>query len=148
MVYRYTKEDFALQTAVKCADRFVADLARSDPQDSVPLWDFDWDGEKGLHYRDSSAGAIAASGLLGLAVSLAQSQPAKAQQYRKVAQQTLTTLGGSSYLGDFDKTEGVLLHATGHFTANSSVDVSLVYSGFFLLEGLRREAAIVAAGGL
>jgi hypothetical protein len=44
MVYSYTQEDFALQTALRCADKFIAGLALSEPQDSVPLWDFSWDG--------------------------------------------------------------------------------------------------------
>jgi hypothetical protein len=65
-------------------------------------------GPKGLSYRDSSAGAIAASGLLGLSKSIAKTDPTKAQQYRIVAQATLASLGGTDYLGDFDKTMGVV----------------------------------------
>jgi hypothetical protein len=37
-----------------------------------------------------------------------------------------------------------VLHATGNFMHNSSVDVSLVYTSFFFLEGLRREEELAA----
>src|SRR5712671_2305869 len=65
MVYRYTKNDpnvpaatsaSFLATAQRLADYFIANL----PPDFVPYWDF---SQSGTAPRDSSAAAIAASGL-------------------------------------------------------------------------------------
>ena len=112
----------------------------------MPLWDFDWDGEKGLHNRDASAGAIAVSALLELAPVLsAKGDATKAAQYAATAKATLASLSGDSYLGDFEKTMGVLLHATGSFLSTSShgsTDVSLVYGAYFLVEALQRQAGL------
>jgi len=136
MTYRETGLQRFLDTAEACADYFISHLPNT--YGSVPLWDFDWDGDTGLHYRDSSAAAIAASGLLELSTfSLSES---KAQSYHDAAVQIINSLNSTNYLGLYDQTEGVLLHATGAYMSNSEVDVSLIYADYYLLESLRRLA--------
>lgn len=136
MAHRFQKDPVFLATAEKCADFFLSKLGLAlTPSDGIPLWDFNWDGPDGYHDRDASAAAIAASGLLELAQVASSSD--KQQQYQAAAMKLLSTLT-SSYLGDLQHTQGVLLHATASFVPNSSVDVSLVYGGYYLLEALRR----------
>ena len=55
MSYRYTKDSRFLAAAQQIADYFISHL----PPDYVPYWDFTQ-----TNYKDSSAAAIAASGLL------------------------------------------------------------------------------------
>ena len=61
MTYRYTRDVRFLNTARATADYFIANL----PGDDVPYWDFEAPGIPS-EPRDSSAAAIAASGLLEL----------------------------------------------------------------------------------
>jgi unsaturated chondroitin disaccharide hydrolase len=138
LVYRYSKDPTFLQTAQKCADFFIHHTSvSSHPSDFVPMWDFDYPETAGNSYsqRDASAGAIAASGLLEL--SQYTTERAKKELYKASATRVLMSLK-EGYLGDFNKTEGILLHATASYMTSTSVDVSLIYGGYYLIEALRR----------
>jgi len=129
MTYRYTKLSRHLQAAQTCADVYVKHLQ----SDNIPLWDFDWDGDTGYHYRDTSSAAIAASGLLELATFSDSSKP-----YHTVAENIIAALNSTAYLGTYDKTEGVELHSIGNYPANGQIDVDLIYTDYYLLEAIRR----------
>jgi hypothetical protein len=131
MTYRYTKLSRHLTAAMQCADVFIAHLQ----PDNITLWDFNEPDGTGLHYRDSSANAIAASGLLELFTFV---NSTKATQYLNAARAILSGLNTTNYLGLYNATEGVLLHATGCFECNSQVDVSLIYGDYYLLEAYQR----------
>lgn len=127
------------------------------PSDFVPYWDFHADLTRppplGAQ-RESSAGAIAASGLFHLAdqVTLSAqrlgsadrtSRLEEADRYRQVAFQTLDALCTSEYLAD--KTpgwEGILKHGVYHTTKNLGVDESVMWGEFFFLEALTRALAL------
>jgi len=131
MVYRYTKQANHLNAAIACADQFVKHLQ----PDNTTLWDFDWDGATGLHYRDSSAAAVTASALFELYKYV---NSTKSTTYWNTAVSILHGLNTTSYLGLYNATEGVLLHATGCYECNSEVDVSLIYADYYLTEAYQR----------
>ena len=131
MSYRETKNPEFLKTARNLADYFISHL----PEDKVPYWDFQAPGIPN-EPRDSSAGAIAASGLLELS-SLAGDDNA-AEKYRRAALDILSSLCSSKYLGEGTKSPAILLHATGSRPHNSDVDVSLIYGDYYFLEAILR----------
>jgi unsaturated chondroitin disaccharide hydrolase len=128
LAYRYTGNAAYLTTAQKIADNFLAAL----PPSLVPPWDFRAP-DAATAPRDSSAGAIAASGLLELAHAL----PTEAgEPYRASALQLLQALIEQCAAWDHPGEDGVLLHATGALPAARDIDVSLIYGDFFFLEAL------------
>ncbi len=129
LAYRETREARFLAAARRAADHYLARL----PPDHVPYWDFDAAGTPGAE-RDSSAAAIAASGLLALA-SLAGEH---GRGYREAAARTLRTLSSRRYLAPGAGSRGLLLHGVGHRPANREVDVSLIYGDYYFLEALLR----------
>ncbi len=131
MTYRETKNKVFLDTACRLADYFIGHL----PEDHVPYWDFNLpqtDGEP----RDTSAAAIAASGLLELSTHVADS--AKSKHYRDTALAILTSLCSPPYLAEGSNSAGVLLHGTGSKPHGSEIDVSLIYGDYYFLEALLR----------
>jgi len=131
MTYRYTKLDRHVNAAISCADVFVKHLQ----SDNTTIWDFDYPGGTGLHYRDSSAAAIAASGLIELYRYVNSS---KGTEYLNAARSIVHGLNTTDYLGLYNATQGVLLHGSGCFNCNSEVDVSLIYGDYYLLEAVQR----------
>jgi unsaturated chondroitin disaccharide hydrolase len=125
---RYTGQADFLATARRVADHFIDAL----PPEGVPPWDFDVPDPQTAP-RDSSAGAIAASGLLELAALLPQLEGAR---YRQAAIELLTALGEQCGTPGRNDQDGLLLHATGHYPTGRNIDVSLIYGDFFYLEAL------------
>ncbi|MGH2560338.1 MAG: glycoside hydrolase family 88 protein [Thermomicrobiales bacterium] len=134
LVARYTGNPEHLTTARRVADNFVAAL----PPELVPPWDFAAP-DAATAPRDSSAGAIAASGLLGLAALL---PAADAEAYRTRASDLLRALDEHCFSGDGPECDALLLHATGNLPTHRDVDVSLIYGDFFYLEALGKLAGI------
>ncbi len=89
--YRETGDDVFLQAARRVTDRYLADL----PADMVPYWDFR-DPAIPAAPRDSSAAAIAASGM----IDLARSEPdaANGARYAAAARATLASLMSPAYV--------------------------------------------------
>jgi len=138
MVYRYTKNDpnvpaatsaSFLATAQQLADYFINHL----PPDFVPYWDF---SQSGTAPRDSSAAAIAASGLLDLSTQV--TLQADSTRYRTAALNILSSLSSTAYLGDRVATDGILLHGTANFPGKSGVDTSLIYGDYYFVQGCYR----------
>jgi unsaturated chondroitin disaccharide hydrolase len=128
LAYRYTQNPVYLTTAQKLADSFLGAL----PPSLVPPWDFrapDADTAP----RDSSAAAIAASGLLELAHALPDQTGAA---YQEAALCLLQALVEQCAAWDRPGEDGILLHATGALPNNRDIDVSLIYGDFFFLEAL------------
>ena len=99
------------------------------PEDGVPFWDFSQSD-----YKDASAGAIIACGLL------------KLRQYRgakddgkglRAAERILRTLASPEYLAEPRTNGGFLLkHSVGNLPGRSEVDVPLTYADYYFLEAL------------
>ncbi|MCP3986258.1 MAG: glucuronylhydrolase [bacterium] len=129
--YREAGDAWLLTTAKQLADAFIARL----PADGIPYWDFEAPGIPD-EPRDSSAAAIAASGLLELSTLV--DDPALALVYRNEAEHILVSLMSDTYLSDGVVSSGLLLHGTGHRPADREVDVSLIYGDYYFVEALLR----------
>jgi len=122
--YRSTGDQRFLNTAKRIAHYFIAGL----PDDHVPYWDFRVDSTE-EQPRDSSAAAIAASGLL----EIADVVPAGEKQlYFGAAQRILRSLNENYAAWELPEHEAILLHGTGSGT--SFIDVSLVYGDYYFVE--------------
>ena len=87
-------------------------------------------------YRDASAGAIAAGGLLELAN---YASPEAAQRYRAFAIKALRSLASPAYRAAAGTNGHFLLqHSVGNYPANDEIDVALNYADYYYLEALSR----------
>jgi unsaturated chondroitin disaccharide hydrolase len=134
--YRYTHDLRFLDTARRTADFFLAHL----PLDKVPYWDLDLANTTGQP-RDSSAAAIAASGLLEL--SRLERDRARAVTYFDAAKAILTSLSSPAYLAKGTSTASILRHGTQNKPAGS-FDTGLIYGDYYFLQALRRYAHMKA----
>jgi unsaturated chondroitin disaccharide hydrolase len=132
--YRETGDERLLETARRTADWFVEHL----PADRVPYWDFD--AARSGEPRDSSAAAIAASGLVELGRH--DPDPARGRRYVGAARDILASLA-SGYLARGPAVEAVLLHGT-YNRPDGRADSGLVWGDYYLLEALLR---LRGAGG-
>jgi unsaturated chondroitin disaccharide hydrolase len=138
MTYRETGDARFLDTARRVADWFVAHL----PADRIPYWDFDAPGIP-LEPRDTSAAAIAASGLLEL--STLEPDATRAQGYATTARAILAALSTPPYLSEGSGSEAVLLHGTAN-KPGGSFDTGLIYGDYFFLEAMLRLRRLAPAG--
>jgi len=115
--------------ARRAADYWVAHA----PTDGVPYWDFDVPVTSSTP-RDSSAAAIAASGLLDLAKQLAGTDGVTAAKYRSAAEKILTSLSSAAYLSENTNSRGTLRHATINYPLNPPIadDSSSMADRYFL----------------
>ncbi|WP_405113960.1 glycoside hydrolase family 88 protein [Paenibacillus sp. FSL K6-1217] len=126
--YRHTGDERFLNTAKRIAHYFIAAL----PEDQVPHWDFRLADDKRIA-RDSSAAAIAASGLLELADILPAGEKSL---YASAAERILRSLTESYATWDQPGHEAILLH--GAVSGDSHMDVSLIYGDYFYVEAVAK----------
>lgn len=127
--------DEFLHTATRCADCFL----RRAPADLVPYWDFDAPDD-GKQPYDSSAAAIAASGLLDLSEEV--SDPAEKKRYRDAALTMLRTLCSDRFLArSTPHWEGILMHGVYHYHKKLGVDESVAWGEHFFVEALVKALA-------
>jgi unsaturated chondroitin disaccharide hydrolase len=112
-----------IAAARKVSDYFINHL----PSDYVPYWDFQAPGIPNT-YRDSSAAAIAARGLLRLGKLTGDAA------YTTAAANILASLSSAKYLTEGTTSRGVLRHAALHVPANRAVDASIVFADHYFLE--------------
>jgi unsaturated chondroitin disaccharide hydrolase len=124
-----------LAVAEHCADFFL----KRAPAGLVPYLDFDLP-EDAPRLWDSSAGAIAASGLLDLAHRV--SDPALQARYRSAALTILETLCSDQFLArSRPEWEGILLHGVYHYHKSLGVDESVAWGEHFFVEALVKAVA-------
>lgn len=128
--YRYTGEKRYLDASKITANFFLANL----PTDDVPHWDFRLPPEI-EKFRDSSAGACAACGLLALAEAVGEIE---APLYKNAGERILRSLYENYGAWDDRKEEGLILHGTSHYPEQKNIDVPLIYGDYFFVEGLSR----------
>ncbi|HEY9076602.1 MAG TPA: glycoside hydrolase family 88 protein [Anaerolineaceae bacterium] len=119
-------EEPYLEIARRTTDWFMANL----PEDGVPYWDFRLTPDA-PQYRDSSAGAIAAAGMLRLSRLLPASE---GRIYYDHAVRLLESLSRHCLERD-PEGQGLLRHASG-FVFNGSYDCYLIYGDYYFLEAL------------
>jgi unsaturated chondroitin disaccharide hydrolase len=133
-VFTYTGDPADLEVAQRNADYYVA---RCDAS-LVPPWDFDVPSGPD-RIDDSSAAAIAASGLWNLADLTAPREPARAERFRDAALLILDSLCTDRYVAWSDPNwEGVLKHGVYHFHKKLGVDESVAWGDFFFLEAVAK----------
>ncbi|HZG86026.1 MAG TPA: glycoside hydrolase family 88 protein [Paenibacillus sp.] len=125
--YMNAGDERHLEAAERVARFFLASL----PADSVPHWDFRLP-EDAPKYRDSSAGAIAACGLLLLAKHV---EGERSEGYRSAAARMLHSLYTNYGAWDRDE-EGLVLSGTSHVPEGKNIDVPLIYGDYYFAEGL------------
>jgi unsaturated chondroitin disaccharide hydrolase len=130
-VYEFTKEARFLQTARQVADYYI----ENTPTHGVPP--NDWDEKNPAYPYESSAAAIAASGLLNLAKLVPE--PAAALGYRQYAYTILDTLTSPDFLAnETPGYEGILKHGIYHLNKGLGVDESVMWGEYFFLEALSK----------
>ncbi len=133
MAYRYAKDKKYIEVAKKAADKFIELL---EP-DYMPKWDFVFKGRDDMP-GDSSAAAIAASGLLELAEYVPEDD---AKRYRDVSDKMVEMLWNKCAILDMD-TDGLIGHATGHYKANAWVDTNLIFADYYFAESVAKRLGI------
>jgi len=131
-VFKFTGVAAFLSVARRNADCYIACC----PDGLVPPWDFDVP-EGRDRIDDSSAAAIAASGLWNLADLVSPSDPGHAARYRDAALTILDSLCTDRYLAwSTPGWQGVIKHAVYHFHKKLGVDESVMWGDFFFLEAV------------
>jgi unsaturated chondroitin disaccharide hydrolase len=132
---RKPPDDDFLDTACRCADCYL----RRAPVDLVPPWDFDLPPDAPV-LLDSSAAAIAASGLWDL--SEAVSDAAGRERYRTAALAILQTLCSDAFLPRrAPECEGILVHGVYHYHKGLGVNESVAWGDHFFVEALVKAIA-------
>jgi unsaturated chondroitin disaccharide hydrolase len=127
--YLYTRDPRFLETACLCADFYLAHTPGG-----VPPWDYDAPPESRAQ-PDSSAAAIAASGLWNLS-ELAATQ-AHQMLYRQAAIQIMDALTQPEYLASGTPGwEGMLKRGVYHIHKGLGVDESVAWGEHFFVEAL------------
>jgi unsaturated chondroitin disaccharide hydrolase len=127
--YRFTGDDRFLDAAERCAEFYILHT----PSGGVPP--NDWDEPHPNQRWESSAAAIAASGLLQLA-ALTESED-RAVGYATYAREILSTLLTPEFLAvDTPGWEGILKHGSYHERLGLGVNESVMWGEYFFLEAL------------
>ena len=130
-----------LATPRRCAEFY---LSRTPPG-LVPYWDYDIPDD-GPRLWDSSAAAIAASGLWDL--SEAVGTAAERERYQGAALAILQTLCSDQFLARSQPDwEGILLHGVYHYHKGLGVYESLAWGDHFFVEALVKAIAGSSAAG-
>jgi len=128
--YSFTQDQHYLVTAEACANFYI-----ERTPDGVPP--NDWDEPNPALPYESSAAAIAASGLLNLA--RLTGDPARAYLYHDFAQRILVRLTSPEFLAiDTPGWEGILMHGMYHQRRGLGVDESVMWGDYFFLEAVSK----------
>ena len=129
--YAFTQDARFLSTAEACADYYI----ERTPEHGVPP--NDWDEPDPAPPVESSAAAIAASGLWNL--SALTGDPARARLYRDYALRILDTLTEPEFLAvETPGWEGILKHGIYHQRKGLGVDESVMWGDYFFLEAINK----------
>jgi unsaturated chondroitin disaccharide hydrolase len=123
----WSNEPHFLKAARRAARRFVAEL----PPDGVPTWDLRLPADA-PHYPDSSAGAIAAGGMLRL--GRLESSP-DGGEFGLAAGMLLESLAVRCFEIE-PEAQGLLLHGTYHAHKGLGIDAYFICGDYFFLEAL------------
>lgn len=129
--YRATGDERLLDAAWRCAEYFLAHL----PADGVPYWDLVYTDENPAP-RDSSAGAIAACGLLELA--FVDTDYERAAKARSLAETLVADLIAGYTPDSAEDADALLLHSVYDLPKDTGVDEGTLWGDYFYLEALTR----------
>jgi unsaturated chondroitin disaccharide hydrolase len=128
--YWFTKDARYLQTAEACANFYIEKTPGGVPPN-------DWDEPNPAYTYESSAAAIAASGLLNLAKLTGD--PARGRLYDDYAMGIMARLTSPEFLAvDTSEWEGILKHGIYHTRRGLGVDESVMWGEHFFLEAVSK----------
>lgn len=130
--YRYTQNPRFLETSKRLARYFLEHL----PEDHVAYWDFHAPINADT-YRDSSASAIAAAGLLELISHLDAQDPDRSYFQDMLIKSMTSLVRRYATIGEEDA-EGLLKHGSYHVNGGVSPDDYMIWGDYFYLEALMR----------
>jgi unsaturated chondroitin disaccharide hydrolase len=129
--YRFSQDARFLESAEACANFYI----EHTPADGIPP--NDWDEPNSPYPHESSAAAIAASGLLQLAQLTGD--VARGRAYRQYAHQILDTLTEPEFLAiDTPGWEGILKQGMYHQRLGLGVNESVMWGDHFFLEAVSK----------
>jgi unsaturated chondroitin disaccharide hydrolase len=132
--YSFTSDSRFLQAAELCAQFYM----ENTPAHGVPP--NDWMEPKPVRRYESSAAAIAASGLLNLAQL--SGDPARQRLYHDYGLQIIDTLTEPEFLAiETPGWEGILKHGSYHEKKGLGVDESVIWGDHFFLEAVSKVLA-------
>jgi unsaturated chondroitin disaccharide hydrolase len=129
--YEYSRDPRFLETAEACADYYITHCN----SDGIPPWDFNAPPES-RRLLDTSAAAIAASGLLRLCRLL--QDPVKGHHYWSLAIRILRSLCENHLAKKDRKWEGILTGGVYHLPKELGVDESVIWGEYFFVEALEQ----------
>ena len=136
--YRLSGDELLLDAAERCADFYIA----RTPSHGVPP--NDWEEPNPRLPYESSAAAIAASGLFQLATLTRDVD--RARTYQAYARMILETLLTPEFLAvDTAGWEGILKHGSYHERKDLGVDESVMWGEYFFVEALDKVLGAPAA---
>lgn len=137
-VYEFTGKTEDLAVSRRNADCFLRNLDDS----WIPPWDFDAPAA-GDRLPDTSAGAIAASGLFTLADLIEAHDLTSSLRYRRSALKILEALTHDSLMGwSTPGWEGILKRGVYHIHKKLGVDESVMWGEYFFLEAVMKALRI------
>lgn len=129
LAHRWSGNPAFLETAVRCAECFLAEIA----PDYIPLWDFRLPPDA-VQVRDTSASAITAMGLLRIAESL--DNPALSERYANEARKLINVLLQLAFDTREAGIEGLLQYSTYHATVPEHAEQYTLFGDYYFLEAL------------
>ena len=132
LTYKYLKDPGFIDYFEGVTNYFLNNL----PEDYVPYWDMifsDGDGEE----RDSSAGAIAACGILQMLPKLEENSPLK-ELYIGAVDRIMYSLFENYSTKNIPESNGLLLHAVYNKRAGRGVDECNLWGCYYYMEALAR----------
>ena len=130
--YGFTGNSAYLDASELCARYYI----QHTPESGVPPWDYDALPVESRQMEDSSAAAIAASGLYDL--SLISPSFEKRKLYRDYFHRIMNSLTTDKYLGREPGYEGILKHGVYHIHKKLGVDESVMWGEYFFVEALSK----------
>ncbi len=130
--YNFTGNTDYLNASEMCARYYIANT----PDNGVPPWDYNADTNESLSLLDSSAAAIAASGLYDL--SLVSPSFEHRYLYRQYYRKIVSTLCTSQFLNRDVNCEGIVRHGVYHIHKNLGVDECVMWGEYFFVEALSK----------
>jgi unsaturated chondroitin disaccharide hydrolase len=127
--YEYSRDPRFLETSQACADYYITHA----PQDGIPPWDFQAPAES-RKLVDTSAAAIAASGLLRLCRQVPD--PMKGHLYWTTALHILRSLCEKYLAKNTPGWEGILKGGVYHVHKELGVNESVMWGEYFFVEAL------------
>ncbi|SDO03731.1 glycoside hydrolase family 88 protein [Alkalicoccus daliensis] len=130
LCFDYTGDTAYLEAAKKVAHFFIVNLN----DDHIPAWDFRIPADVEA-YTDSSAGAIAAAGLLLLSEKVSEHEK---EIYHRNGLNILKSLYENYSSFHDEEEEGIILHGTSHYPEQKFLNNPLIYGDYFFVESIAK----------